>query len=93
MPRHIQRGRDGRCGSNASAKTLRNVFLQEMARDPRGKEWTDAYTNGRHFRAFYGRLCSGREFNAEHNERWLRKLEAWAISNPGVGCPCDGTSA
>ena len=89
--RRTQRSRGGYRGSNASTNTLRNVFLQEIARDPRGKEWSDAFKNGRQFREFYSRLCSGREFNAARYERWLRKLEAWAVSNPGVGYPSDGT--
>lgn len=77
----------GCLGSNTCRKTLRNVFLQEIARDSLGKEWMDAHTNGRPFRDYYYRMCGGEEFNAERNERWLRKLEAWAMKNPGVGCP------
>jgi hypothetical protein len=90
---NLARGRAGHLGSNASRKTLRNIFLQEIARDVRGKEWSDAHTNGGPFRDYYRRLCGGDEFNAERTERWLKKLEAWAIKNPGVGCPYDGPLA
>lgn len=79
----------GSCGPHISRQTLRNVFLHELMRDSRGEEWLDAHMNGKHFRDFYRTLCSGEELDAERSERWLRKLGTWAMTNPGVGYPCD----
>jgi len=81
-------GGGGRWGSSGSGN-LRDVFLQEIARDSRGEEWMDAHANGQLFRDFYRRFCGGKEFNAQRTERWLRKLDAWATRNPGVGCPSE----